>query len=482
VKRALLALAALAGLLPFGIGASGATFVAATSNPGASFTTAADFNTVTVTLGDPGSPLRGTVTLSADASSERGIANVRFQASPAGANTWSDVCTDATAAYSCAWNPADGLYDLRALATDTAGYTRSATVATRRIDNTAPSSATLTDPGALLSGTVTLAASAADAGSGIATVRIERAPAGTSTWTTICTDNLSPYSCSFVTTNEPDALYDLRAVATDAAGNTRTSATVANRRVDNAGPTVTVTDPGSPLRGSVTVAALASDAAGIASVTIQHKLTSGSTWTTICTDNSAPYSCAWATSGDGSYDLRATATDTVGRSTTSATVTGRVVDNTAPTATDVQAVNGSGTQYRIDSGDTLTFTYSEAMAPGSILAGWSGASQAVTVQLTNSGSADLLRVMSGTTKLNLTGTTDLTLNANHVTASAVFNATVAISGNRVVVTIGTVASGSSRAVTTTAAMRWTPAAATDLAGNPGSTTAVDETGTADRDF
>jgi hypothetical protein len=90
--------------------------------------------------------------------------------------------------------------------------------------------------------------------------------------------------------------------------------------------------------------------------------------------------------------------------------------------------------------------------------------------------------MSGTTKLNLTGTTDLALNANHVTASAVFNATVAISVNRVVVTIGTVASGSSRAVTTTATMRWTPAAATDLAGNPGSTTAVDETGTADRDF
>jgi hypothetical protein len=32
-------------------------------------------------------------------------------------------------------------------------------------------------------------------------------------------------------------------------------------------------------------------------------------------------------------------------------------------------------------------------------------------------------------------------------------------------------------------MRWTPAAqATDLAGNAGSTTAVNETGTSDRDF
>ena len=49
-----------------------------------------------------------------------------------------------------------------------------------------------------------------------------------------------------------DALYDLRVVATDVAGDTRTSTTVANRRVDNNGPTVSLTDPGSPLRGSVT--------------------------------------------------------------------------------------------------------------------------------------------------------------------------------------------------------------------------------------
>ena len=61
VKRALLALVALAALIPFGIGASSATFVAASSNPNATFSTAADFNTVAVSLTDPGTPLRGTV-------------------------------------------------------------------------------------------------------------------------------------------------------------------------------------------------------------------------------------------------------------------------------------------------------------------------------------------------------------------------------------------------------------------------------------
>jgi hypothetical protein len=46
-----------------------------------------------------------------------------------------------------------------------------------------------------------------------------------------------------------------------------------------------------------------------------------------------------------------------------------------------------------------------------------------------------------------------------------------------------VASGASKAVTTSIAMRWTPnSAVTDVAGNAGSTTLVNETGTTDRDF
>ena len=72
---------------------------------------------------------------------------------------------------------ADGLRDVRAIATDTAGYTRtSATVASRRVDNTVPT-VSLADPGAYLTGTKTLTATASDAGSGLAGLQ-HRLPPG----------------------------------------------------------------------------------------------------------------------------------------------------------------------------------------------------------------------------------------------------------------------------------------------------------------
>jgi hypothetical protein len=57
-------------------------------------------------------------------------------------------------------------------------------------------------------------------------------------------------------------------------------------------------------------------------------------------------------------------------------------------------------------------------------------------------------------------------------------------GNQVVVTLGTLISGTPRTgVVTAANMTWTPStAATDLAGNPCTATAVVESGALDRDF
>ena len=75
------------------------------------------------------------------------------------------------------------------------------------------------------------------AGNGVTQVAIQRAAAGTSTFTTICTDASSPYSCDWDTTAVSDGLYDLRAVMTYGSGQTLTSAIVADRRVDNAAVT-----------------------------------------------------------------------------------------------------------------------------------------------------------------------------------------------------------------------------------------------------
>ena len=88
-----------------------------------------------------GSPLRATVTLTANANSSAGVGSVRIQRSPAGAATWTDVCSDTTSPYSCSLNTAagatpDGSYDFRAIMTTTAGASlTSATIANRLIDN-----------------------------------------------------------------------------------------------------------------------------------------------------------------------------------------------------------------------------------------------------------------------------------------------------------------------------------------------------------
>ena len=62
----------------------------------------------------------------------------------------------------------------------------------------------------------------------------------------MCVDTVAPYTCDFDSTSVADGLRDIRAVALDAAGYSRTS-TVTGRRIDNTAPATALTDPGSPL-------------------------------------------------------------------------------------------------------------------------------------------------------------------------------------------------------------------------------------------
>jgi hypothetical protein len=218
-------------------------------------------------LGDPGPNLRGTVTLSASPSDAgAGIREVEFQVSPAGAGAWSSVALDSTAPYAAAWDTTavpDGLYDLRAVVTDNAGNASpAAEIRARRVDNTPPS-ATMDDPGDYLRATVALTAAASDAGSGVASLVFERSPAGANAWTAA--------PASWDTTAVTDGLYDLRAVVTDAAGNSAVAAPVTGRRVDNARPTVTGSAPadGATVVSSGSLRLTASeDVAGVANATL----------------------------------------------------------------------------------------------------------------------------------------------------------------------------------------------------------------------
>jgi hypothetical protein len=63
-----------------------------------------------------------------------------------------------------------------------------------------------------------------------------------------------------------------------------------------------------------------------------------------------------------------------------------IVDNTAPSASDVQTVNKTGgTTGRPELGDQVLLTYSEPIDPNSILVGWSGAATNVVVRITDGG-------------------------------------------------------------------------------------------------
>ena len=181
------------------------------------------------------------VTVSSNsADSGSGVSTVSFERSPAGANTWTAIGSDSTAPYSVSWNTtglSDGSFDLRAVTTDVAGNALTSGTVTVTVDNTNPTgSITAPAGGAIVTGSsVTVSSNSADALSGVSSVTFQRSAAGANSWTTIGSDATGPYSVSFDSTGVADGNYDLRAVTTDAAGNSFTSAVV-TITVDNSAP------------------------------------------------------------------------------------------------------------------------------------------------------------------------------------------------------------------------------------------------------
>jgi Bacterial Ig domain len=505
--RLLAAASLLVALLAASSGLSGADYNSATLNPQTRVASAADWVPPTVSLSDPETTVRGTVKIVASAEDTygSGVTSVRFQRSPAGTGTWTDVCTATAAPYSCNLDTtalANDYYDLRAVATDAAGFIATDTVVDIQVDNLAPVVAML-DPGAKLSGVVTLAAEASDADSGVASATIQRAASGSGNWTDVCTLTASPYSCRFDTRTVAEGSYDFRAVATDVAGNTKASATIQNRRIDNTVSSVSLEDPGAYLHGTVALSANASSAAGVSSVTIQRAPAGKSTWTDVCRLTVAPYSCPFDTTlvADGAYDLRAVMLTGSGSQYTSAIVSSRQVDNTETRGVDVQALNrSSGTAGRLESGDSVSFLYSKQISPGSVLPGWSGTAPATIYvrvrdgNLVGTGSAgDTLQLSSdaaGTAQLRL-GSVNLHGDFVKSNKTSTFTATLtastqpagATTASSFTVTLGALSSGGALKTAAAAQMIWTPSPlATDLSGNPCSTAPVAESGTLDRDF
>ncbi len=295
--------------------------------------------TVTLTSPAPGSTLANTVTLSATASSSKGIASVQFKLN--GANLGSKVVS---APYSTTWNTTtvtNGTYTLSATAVDTAGNVGNSNAVSVTVSNThAPPAVSVTAPapGATLRGTVTLSANASSS-IGIKSVQFKLNGAA------LGSPILSPpYSTTFDTTRVGNGSYSFTAMAIDTAGTVGTSSAVAVtiNNNDTTAPTVTITAPaaGATLTNFVTISATASGVSGIASV--QFKVNGSNVGSPVV---SVPYSTSWDTTkvANGNYSLTAAATDTAGNVGTSPAVAVTVSNptNTTPTVAVTSPASGA---------------------------------------------------------------------------------------------------------------------------------------------
>ena len=247
-------------------------------------------------------------------------------------------------------------------------------------------------------------------------------------------------------------------------------------------------------------------ASGVASVTANvNTITSGSSAVALTSGSYSAggtvynYRSGVLTAGSslaaGNYSYSVTSTDSAGNVGTQSFTT--VVDNTSPSAVDVQSTNVSGgTVGHFDQGDTFTLTYDSTMDPYSILSGWTGAAINVQVALVDGGgttsdsvyvydtSSSPAQIPIGIVTLGSPGYLN-TGAGDYVTFGATGAATPSTmirTGAQITITLGT-PSATTLKNTTAAAMSWAPSTtATDIAGNAASGTAVTQSGTVHVNF
>src|SRR5205807_1498127 len=143
------------------------------------------------------------------------------------------------APYTLSWTTTgatNGAHALTAVARDAAGNTATAAAVNVTVDNIPPTvSITAPAAGALVSGTVTVSATASD---NVGVVGVQFKLDGTNLGAEVTS---APYTLSWNTATASNGLHTLTAVSRDAAGNTTTSAAVSVTGVNS--PTITSFTP-----------------------------------------------------------------------------------------------------------------------------------------------------------------------------------------------------------------------------------------------
>lgn len=310
----------------------------------------------------------------------------------------------------------------------------------------------------------------------------------------------------------------ITAKVTDVAGNTSAASLGLTVIVDTTTPSSVNTVPAASsfynnttwtAACTSTVCGTATDNNAVASVAVSVRQGTGNYWNGTSFGSAsevlttAAGTASWtraflATSfpAEGAYTARSVATDVAGNSSSGSSTT-FTIDRTAPSSSDIQTTN-AGTQGLAETSDTIIYTYSEQVGPGTILTGWSGASQNVVVRIIDGGCLlPLITLICADDSFTVETTGGVLLPFSPVdlkrgdyngvllgTATPLtFNSTMVQSGSTITVTLGTKTNGNASTAASNGNMVWTPSiTVNDLAGNAATATARTETGTADKDF
>jgi hypothetical protein len=380
--------------------------VAVTAPAAASFT-----NSSTPTLSGTAGTAAGdltTVTVRVYSGASTAGTLLQTRTATASAGAWSVAATAL---------PSNGQYTVQATQPDAAGNTGTSTAVTFTYDTVAPAAPTVTAPSTwATTQTPTITGTAANGTGDNATVTVEVLSGASVVQTLTATRSGTTWSVAVPVALTEGGAYTVRARQGDAAGNTSANSTALGFTVDTIAPVVTLTAPATGTYTNVTTPALSGAAGNVANdsptVTVRIYNAGGTVVQTLTpTRSGATWSATAAALAQGTYTVQASQSDSAGNVGTSTTNT-LTIDTTAPTATNVTTTNvAGGTAGSLDAGDTISFTFSEAMDPASIVAGWNGTgTQSVTLNWTNTANNDWFSVTNAANSAHLATTVSMGAN------------------------------------------------------------------------
>jgi TusA-related sulfurtransferase len=409
---------------------------------------------------------------------DAGTAHTVSQSATAGGGAWSITGLNLTALN-------DGAVTYTATATDAAGNTGTSAAVTKTKDTVAPGLPTVSVPPFVNATNVANVPVSGTAEPG-ATVALTVTDPGTAHTVpqTVTANGAGAWSATaldLTTLNQGTVTYKVN--ATDAAGNASAIATTTNTK-DTVSATPVVTPP--PSIDASNVGTVLVNGTADAGATVNLTITDAGSVHSISPTATANGSGNWSVTtdlsafADGAISYSARGTDPAGNVSAAGTAT-NTKEALAPTVTGVQLnngpANGNGGRGKIEQGDFVTLTFSEALSASTICSAWTDNTTTQTQNLDNQvtvsvSSNNVLTVSSTGCPVLRVGS--VALGSSYTTGTLTYKGTGANASvlqwnpttKMLTITLGALASGSpSNQTQSAAAASYTPASGlTDIAG------------------